>query len=68
MYKQQQKTAWFLRDIWAKYPPVIFETPEISLAAGARNSRVNLSEISLVVFIPNTPRNRAISCTNYRLK
>jgi len=35
----------------------------VSLAAAARDILVNF-EISLAVFIPNTPRNRAISYTN----
>ena len=37
-------------------------TPQISLAAAARDILVNF-EISLAVFIPNTPRNRAIFYT-----
>ena len=41
--------------------PSYFKTPRISLAtAAARDILVNF-EISLAVFIPNTPRNRAIS-------
>ena len=41
-----------------------FKTPQISLAvAAARDILVNF-EISLAVFIPNTPKNRAISYTN----
>ena len=37
------------------------------LFAAARDILVNF-EISLAVFIPNTPRNRAISYTNSKLK
>ena len=39
------------------------KTPQISLAAAARDILVNF-EISLAIFILNTPRIRAISCTN----
>ena len=41
-----------------------FKTPQISLAAAAARDILVNFEISLAVFIPNTPRNRAISYTN----
>ena len=44
-------------DLW------YFKTPQISLAAAARDILVNF-EISLAIFILNTPRIRAISYTN----
>ena len=44
-----------------------FKTPQISrAAAAARDILVNF-EISLAVFIPNTPRNRVISYTNHEI-
>ena len=42
-----------------------FKTPQISVAATAARDILVNCEISLAVFIPNTPRNRAISYTNY---
>ena len=57
----KQETARFLRGIWDKYR---LKTPQISLAAAAARDILVNFEISLVVFIPNTPRNRAISYTN----
>ena len=47
--------------------PEIRKKKKSRLFAAARDILVN-SEISLAVFIPNTPRNRAISYTNSKLK
>ena len=61
--KYKQKIAWFLRGIWDKYRLMIFQnSPNITRRFAARDILVNF-EISLAVFIPNTPRNHAISYT-----
>ena len=52
------------RSIWDKHRLVIFQNSPISLAAAAARDILVNFEISLPVFIPNTPRNRAISYTN----
>ena len=47
------------RDIWDKYRLMIFQnSPNITRRFAARDILVNF-EISLAVFIPNTPRNHA---------
>ena len=54
------------RGIWDKYRLVIFQnSPNITRRFAARDILVNF-EISLAVFIPNTPRNHAITYTNCR--
>ena len=65
--EDKQEAAPFLRGISNKYRLVIFQNSPISLAAAkARDILVNF-EISLAVFIPNTPRNRVISYTNHEI-
>ena len=44
-----------------------FKTPQISLAAVAASDILVIFEISLAAFIPNTPRNHAISYTKLEL-
>ena len=51
------------RGIWDKYQLMIFQnSPNITRRFAARDILVNF-EISLAVFIPNTPRNHAITYT-----
>ena len=60
LYKQ--KNHGFFGVFWINIGSWYFKAPQISLAAAARDILVNF-EISLAVFIQNTPRNRAISYT-----
>ena len=62
-----RKQHGFFGVFWINTGSWYFKTPQISLAAAAARDILMNFEISLAVFIPNTPRNRAIFYTNTTL-
>ena len=60
----KQIIAWFVRDIWHKYHSWYFKIVSNFTRLTAREITYNNFEISLVVFMPNTTTNHAISYTN----